>query len=76
SEQYNMHVDPSNEVLATTKFTGDHAYWIDGVVMPDVWKRKYGKGRVFNTSLGHQAKEFYVHQKKTIFRRGANWAAR
>lgn len=42
-----MHVDPSNEVLATTTFTGDHAWWIDGVVMPVVWKRKYGKGRVF-----------------------------
>jgi type 1 glutamine amidotransferase len=76
SEQYYMHVDPSNEVLATTKFTGEHAYWIDGVVMPVVWKRKYGKGRVFYSSLGHQAKEFHVPEMKTIFRRGANWAAR
>lgn len=76
SEQYYMHVDPSNEVLATTTFTGDHAYWIDGVVMPVVWKRKYGKGRVFYSSLGHQAKEFGVPEMKTIFRRGANWAAR
>jgi type 1 glutamine amidotransferase len=76
SEQYYMHVDPSNEVLATTRFTGDHAYWIDGVVMPVAWKRKYGKGRVFYSSLGHQAKEFSVPEMKTIFRRGANWAAR
>ena len=76
SEQYYMHVDPSNEVLATTKFTGDHAWWIDGVVMPVVWKRKYGKGRVFYSALGHQAKEFSVPQMKTMFRRGANWAAR
>ena len=76
SEQYYMHVDPSNEVLATTTFTGDHAYWIDGVVMPVVWKRKYGKGRVFYSSLGHQAKEFDVPEMKAIFRRGANWAAR
>ena len=76
SEQYYMHVDPSNEVLATTTFTGDHAWWIDGVVMPVVWKRKYGKGRVFYSALGHQAKEFSVPQMKTIFRRGANWAAR
>ena len=30
SEQYYMHVDPSNEVLATTTFAGDQAgqYWI------------------------------------------------
>ncbi|KAA0690605.1 hypothetical protein DTW90_29450 [Neorhizobium sp. P12A] len=76
SEQYYMHVDPSNEVLATTTFNGDHAYWINGVVMPVVWKRHYGKGRVFYSSLGHQAKEFSVPQMKTMFRRGANWAAR
>ncbi len=76
SEQYYMHVDPANEVLAATTFTGDHAFWIDGVVMPVVWKRKYGHGRVFYSSLGHQAKEFEIPQMRTIFRRGANWAAR
>ena len=47
SEQYYMHVDPSNEVLATTTFSGEHAPWIEGVAMPVVWKRKHGKGRVF-----------------------------
>jgi len=76
SEQYYMHVDPSIEVLATTTFTGEHAYWIDGVVMPVVWKHKHGKGRVFYSSLGHVAKEFEVPQMRTIIRRGLNWAAR
>lgn len=76
SEQYYMHVDPSNEVLATTTFSGEHAFWIEGVVMPVVWKRKYGRGRVFYSSLGHQAKEFAVPEMREIFRRGANWAAR
>ena len=76
SEQYYMHVDPANEVLATTRFTGDHAAWINGVVMPVVWKRHHGKGRVFYSSLGHQAKEFEVLQMRTIFQRGALWAAR
>ena len=47
SEQYYMHVDPSNEVLATTTFSGEHAPWIKGVVMPVVWKRRHGEGRVF-----------------------------
>ena len=47
SEQYYMHVDPSNEVLATTTFKGDVVSWIEGVVMPVVWKRKWGKGNVF-----------------------------
>jgi len=76
SEQYYMHIDPSNEVLATTTFTGQHAYWIDGVTMPVVWKRMYGQGRVFYSSLGHSAKEFDVPQMREIFRRGALWAAR
>jgi len=76
SEHYYMHVDPSNEVLATTTFTGDHAYWIDGVVMPVVWKRKHGKGRVFYSSLGHVASEFQVPEMNTIMRRGLLWAAR
>ncbi|MDB5529725.1 MAG: hypothetical protein JWR51_2828 [Devosia sp.] len=76
SEQYYMHVDPSNEVLATTTFNGDTAPWIDGVVMPVVWKRRHGQGRVFHSTLGHQAKEFEVPEMATILRRGINWAAR
>jgi len=76
SEQYYMHVDPSNEVLATTTFNGDHASWIDGVVMPVVWKRKHGEGRVFYSSLGHVAKEFEVPEMRTILTRGLVWAAR
>src|SRR3954465_11733912 len=76
SEQYYMHVDPTNQVLATTTFSGEHAYWIDGVTMPVVWKRRHGEGRVFYSSLGHQAKEFEVPEMRTILRRGMNWAAR
>jgi type 1 glutamine amidotransferase len=76
SEQYYMHVDPSNEVLATTRFTGEHAAWIDGVVMPVAWKRRHGEGRVFYSSLGHVAREFEVPEMREIFRRGLLWAAR
>ena len=76
SEQYYMHVDPTNEVLATTTFTGEHLDFIDGVVMPVVWKRHYGKGRVFYSALGHTADEFDVPQMRTIFERGALWASR
>jgi uncharacterized protein len=76
SEQYYMHVDPSNEVLATTTFSGEHAPWIEGVVMPVVWKRRHGRGRVFYSSLGHVAKEFDVPEMRTILRRGMAWAAR
>jgi type 1 glutamine amidotransferase len=76
SEQYYMHVDPSNEVLATTTFSGAYAPWIDGVVMPVVWKRRHGLGRVFHSTLGHAAKEFENTDMATIQRRGINWAAR
>ncbi len=76
SEQYYMHVDPENEVLATTTFTGEHLDFIKGVVMPVVWKRRYGAGRVFYSALGHTAGEFEVPQMRRIFERGALWAAR
>ncbi len=76
SEQYYMHVDPSNEVLATTTFGGEYAEWINGVVMPVVWKRRHGKGRVFYSALGHVASEFKVSEMRTILRRGMAWAAR
>lgn len=76
SEQYYMHVDPANEVLATTTFTGDHSSWIDGVVMPVVWKKRFGQGRVFFNSLGHRAYELDVPEIKTMMIRGLLWAAR
>jgi uncharacterized protein len=76
SEQYYMHVDPSNEVLATTTFSGEHAPWTKGVVMPVVWKRHHGKGRVFYSSLGHVSKEFEVPEMRTMLKRGLLWAAR
>ena len=76
SEQYYMHVDPTNEVLATTTFSGEHLPWIEGAVMPVAWKRRYGMGRVFYSSLGHVAKEFEVAEMRTILHRGMLWAAR
>ena len=76
SEQYYMHVDPSNEVLATTTFNGEIAPWIAGTVMPVVWKRMYGKGRVSFCSLGHVAKDFDVPEAKEMVVRGMMWAAR
>ncbi|MGH2532901.1 MAG: ThuA domain-containing protein [Thermomicrobiales bacterium] len=76
SEQYYLHVDPSNEVLATTTFSGEHAPWIDGTVMPVVWKRRWGNGRVFYSSLGHKAHDFAVPEVMTIVERGMRWATR
>jgi uncharacterized protein len=76
SEQYYMHIDPMIEVLATTTFDGEHCDWIKGVSMPVVWKKIYGKGRVFYSALGHTADEFAVAEMKVMFERGLLWAAR
>ncbi len=77
SEQYYMHVDPSNQVLATTTFSGDHGVpWIAGVVMPVVWKRQYGAGRVSYCSLGHVPSDFDVPEARELVTRGMLWASR
>lgn len=76
TEQYYMHVDPSNEVLATTTFSGEYAPWIAGCVMPVVWKRRWSRGKVFYSSLGHHTSDFDVPEAREIMRRGMLWAAR
>ena len=68
SEQYYMHVDPSNNVLATTTFPG-------GCVMPAVWTRMWGGGRVFYASFGHTWEDFDVPEAREIVLRGMLWAA-
>lgn len=70
SEQYYMHVDPSNHVLATTTF--EH----NGCTMPVAWKRMYGNGRVFYSSLGHVAADLENGPEAlAIITRGMLWAA-
>jgi len=78
TEQYYLHVDPSNEVLATTTFSGKYEGidWINGCVMPVLWKRRYGRGRVFYSSLGHTAKDFEIPEVLEITQRGMLWASR
>lgn len=76
SEQYYMHVDPSNKVLATTTFSGQYHPWIDGTVMPVAWTRQYGAAKVFYCSLGHVTADFDVPEAREIVRRGLLWASR
>ena len=77
SEQYYMHTDPGNQVLATTTLEGrQSAPWVNGTVMPVVWKRAWGAGRVFYSSLGHVARDFDVPEAREIQRRGMLWASR
>lgn len=69
SEQYYMHVDPSNHVLATTTFE------CNGCTMPVAWKRMWGRGRVFYSSLGHVSADLDVPEALTLIERGMLWAA-
>ena len=77
SEQYYLHVDPANKVLATTRFPvaeGPHVPNGD-VEMPVVWTRYYGKGRVFYSSLGHVAGIVRQPEALRLATRGLLWAA-
>ena len=78
SEQYYLHTDPANTVLATTTFSGEHENmpWLGGVVMPVVWTKMWGDGRVFYSSLGHVAADFDGPEVREIQTRGMLWAAR
>jgi len=76
SEQYYMHVDPNVKVLATTKFNGSVNPWIDGAVLPVTWKKMYGKGRVFYSSLGHNINHLTeAPNALEMIRRGVKWAS-
>jgi uncharacterized protein len=70
TEKYYMHVDPAIRVMATTAFEdyGD-------ALMPVVWTKTYGKGRVFYNSLGHQANIVALPPVLTMMARGMCWAA-
>ena len=76
SEQYYMHVDPSAHVLATTTFSGDHWPWAEGVVMPAVYVRRWGEGRVFYASPGHDPSELQIPDVERLIGQGLKWAAR
>ena len=75
TEQYFMLTDASNEVLATTTFSGDHLWWIEGTVVPVIWKRRWDKGRIFYYSIGHRLEDLKIPEVTEIVKRGIMWAA-
>ncbi|WP_213529508.1 ThuA domain-containing protein [Paenibacillus cisolokensis] len=77
SEQYYLHVDPAVEVLATTRFPtapGPHST-NKAVDMPVAWTKRWGAGRVYYNSLGHQANIVNMPPVKEMMRRGMLWCA-
>jgi type 1 glutamine amidotransferase len=75
TEQYWVATDPDIDVLATTTFPADERRR-HPVVMPTVWTRTRGAGRVFVSAIGHKADDFDVPEVRTLTERGLLWAAR
>ena len=71
TEQYWMHVDPSNEVLATTTFEHPCHY-----IMPYAWTRRWGQGKVLYAAWGHTYRDFNVPEAREIAQRGMLWTVR
>ncbi len=71
TEQYYLHVDPSNCVLATTTFFGGTKA---KVRMPAVWTRQWGEGRVAYASFGHTERDFEIEEAREIIVRCMAWA--
>ena len=79
SEQYYMHTDPGNTVLAYTEFPAsgvDGPHTANPCKMPVVWTKMFGSGRVFYNSLGHHADVLETGTARELMRRGFNWAAK
>lgn len=72
SEQYYMLIDPAINVLAEADYTHEG----QTCVMPVVWTKSWGAGRVFYSALGHDPAEFDAFP--AVFEmsvRGLLWAA-
>ncbi|MEV0566748.1 ThuA domain-containing protein [Dactylosporangium sp. NPDC050588] len=68
TERYQVHVDPAIEVHAVTV--------VGTVAVPVVWTTRFGAGRVFVTTVGHELKDLEVPEHDEIIMRGLAWASR
>jgi hypothetical protein len=77
TEQYWCLTDDLNDVLATTRFEATpQTPWRDDLVVPAVWTRQWGAGRVFVSTIGHHLADLDVPEVRTLTERGLLWAAR
>lgn len=77
TEQYYVHIDPTVDVLAVTVLVDNPAAPdMAGVVMPVVWTKTWGEGRVFVSTLGHKLDDFDVLPTRETIVRGLLWATR
>ena len=77
TEQYYLHVDAANHVLATTRFPTVNWYHSPNgpVDVPVAWTRKWGVGRVYYNALGHKANVIESGAPYEMLRRGVAWAS-
>lgn len=85
SEQYYLHTDPANNVLAVCEFPNprvgvqpsiDPTRTVNPCMMPTVWTKFFGLGRVFYNALGHSRDVLEAEVPREICRRGLIWASR
>ncbi|WP_182525254.1 ThuA domain-containing protein [Nocardioides dongkuii] len=77
TEQYWVLTDELNDVLATTTFQpADGTPWRDAVTCPAVWTRRWGRGKVFVSTLGHKLEDLDQPDVRTLTGRGLLWASR
>ncbi|MBQ1207922.1 MAG: ThuA domain-containing protein [Lachnospiraceae bacterium] len=77
SEQYYLHIDPAINVLATTTFTYPGNHTANGkITVPVAFTKRWGQGKVYYNSLGHNRSVFDIPQAKEMMRRGFLYAAR
>jgi hypothetical protein len=77
TEQYWCLTDGLNDVLATSRFeAGPDTPWRNDLVVPAVWTRQWGAGRVFASTIGHKLDDFDVPEARTLTERGLLWASR
>lgn len=77
TEQYYLQLDPCVNVLASTLVHTEGPHSSNGVVeMPVAYTKKWGNGRIFYTSMGHQDNIFDIPQVSEMMRRGMLWAAK
>ena len=77
SEQYYIHIDPAVDVLATTTFTYPGNHTVNGkITVPVAFTKRWGQGKVYYNSLGHNRHIFDIPQVREMMRRGFLYAAR
>lgn len=77
SEQYYIHIDPAVDILATTTFTYPGNHTANGkVTVPVAFTKRWGQGKVYYNSLGHNRYIFDIPQAREMMRRGFLYAAR